>query len=73
MKEDAEQGHHDLRDLFNGLRYVTRYGVAGDAERSSAVNWGLPAIPVLDESDIHTIVFANFMLKNAVRLLIQSA
>ncbi len=28
MKEDAEQRHHDLRELFNGLRYVIRYGIA---------------------------------------------
>ena len=24
MKEDAEQRHHDLRELFSGLRYVIR-------------------------------------------------
>ncbi|WP_242010944.1 transposase [Acetobacter musti] len=28
MKEDAEQRHHDLRELFNGVRYVIRYGIA---------------------------------------------
>ncbi|WP_346346077.1 transposase [Acetobacter thailandicus] len=28
MKEDAKQHHHDLRGLFNGLRYVIRYGIA---------------------------------------------
>lgn len=28
MKEDAEQRHHDLRELFNGLWYVIRYGIA---------------------------------------------
>lgn len=28
MREDAEQGQYDLRELFNGLRYVIRYGIA---------------------------------------------
>lgn len=27
MKEDAEQRHHDLGELFDGLRYVIRYGI----------------------------------------------
>lgn len=26
IREDAEQRHHALRELFNGLRYVIRYG-----------------------------------------------
>ena len=28
MKEDAEQRKHDLRDVFNALRYLVRYGCA---------------------------------------------
>ncbi|MCX2564692.1 transposase [Acetobacter thailandicus] len=28
MKGDAEQRHHELRELLNGLRYVIRYGIA---------------------------------------------
>lgn len=31
MREDAEQRHPALRELFNGLRYVIRYGIAGRA------------------------------------------
>ena len=28
MREDAQQREHPLRELFNGLRYVIRYGIA---------------------------------------------
>ena len=28
MREDAPQRQHPLRELFNGLRYVIRYGIA---------------------------------------------
>lgn len=28
MREDAMQREHSLRELFNGLRYVVRYGIA---------------------------------------------
>jgi transposase len=28
MREDAPQREHSLRELFNGLRYVIRYGIA---------------------------------------------
>ncbi|MDG6095763.1 transposase [Acetobacter sp. AN02] len=28
MKRDAEQRHHELRELLNCLRYVIRYGIA---------------------------------------------
>ena len=28
VREDALQRHHPLRELFNGLRYVIRYGIA---------------------------------------------
>ena len=28
MREDAAQREHPLRELFNGLRYVIRYGIA---------------------------------------------
>jgi transposase len=49
MREDASQREHPLRELFNGLRYVIRYGdrLAGDAERSAALGGGLPAIAAL--------------------------
>ncbi|GBQ11376.1 transposase [Komagataeibacter rhaeticus] len=39
MREDAEQWHHALRVMFNGLRYVIRYGM-----RFTAMAGGLPAI-----------------------------
>lgn len=50
MREDAEQRRHDLRELFNGLRYVIRYGIAlaRHAERSAALVGGLSAISSLD-------------------------
>ena len=28
MREDAVQRQHSLRELFNGLRYLIRYGIA---------------------------------------------
>ena len=28
MKEDAKQREHDLREVFNALRYLVRYGCA---------------------------------------------
>ena len=28
LPESAEQRHHPLREVFNGLRYLVRYGVA---------------------------------------------
>ncbi|MFT8308901.1 transposase [Acetobacter malorum] len=28
MRKDAEQRHHALRELFNGLRYMIRHGIA---------------------------------------------
>ena len=28
MRGNGEQRRHDLRELFNGLRYVIRYGIA---------------------------------------------
>jgi transposase len=28
MREDAQQRQHSLRELFNGLQYVIRYGIA---------------------------------------------
>jgi transposase len=28
MNEDAPQREHPLRELFNGLRYLIRYGIA---------------------------------------------
>ncbi|AQS85795.1 hypothetical protein A0U92_14585 [Acetobacter aceti] len=39
MKEDAEQRHHDLRELFNGLRYVIRYGIAWRAMPNDLPPW----------------------------------
>ena len=29
VREDAPQQQHSLRELFNALRYVVRYGIAG--------------------------------------------
>ena len=39
MREDAEQRRHDLRDLFNGLRYVIRYGIAWRAMPNDLPPW----------------------------------
>ena len=39
MREDAEQRHHDLRELFNGLRYVIRYGIAWRAMPNDLPPW----------------------------------
>lgn len=39
MKEDAEQRRHDLRELFNGLRYVIRYGIAWRAMPNDLPPW----------------------------------
>ena len=36
MKEDAEQRHHDVQELFNGLRYVICYGIAW-----RSIPWGI--------------------------------
>ncbi|MBB3884100.1 transposase [Acetobacter oeni] len=39
MKEDAGQRHHDLRKLFNGLRYVIRYDIAWCAMPNDLPSW----------------------------------
>ena len=39
MREDAEQRQHDLRELFNGLRYVIRYGIAWRAMPNDLPPW----------------------------------
>jgi len=39
MREDAEQRRHDLRELFNGLRYVIRYGIAWRAMPNDLPSW----------------------------------
>ncbi|WP_146887818.1 transposase, partial [Acetobacter oeni] len=39
MKEDTERHHHDLRELFNGLRYVIRYGIAWRAMPNDLPPW----------------------------------
>ena len=39
MKEDAEQRRYDLRELFNGLRYVIRYGIAWRAVPNDLPPW----------------------------------
>lgn len=39
MKEGVEQRHHDLRELFNGLRYVIRYGIAWRAMPNDLPPW----------------------------------
>ena len=52
MKEDAPQREHSMRELFNGLRYVIRYGIAWRAKPNDLPPWhevhkkahrGLPA------------------------------
>uniref|UniRef100_UPI000A5E736F transposase n=1 Tax=Komagataeibacter xylinus TaxID=28448 RepID=UPI000A5E736F len=39
MREDAQQRHHALRELFNGLRYVIRYGIAWRAIPNDLPPW----------------------------------
>ncbi|PYD77350.1 IS5 family transposase [Komagataeibacter sucrofermentans] len=39
MREDAHQRHHALRELFNGLRYVIRYGIAWRAMPNDLPPW----------------------------------
>ena len=39
MREDAQQRHHALRELFNGLRYVIRYGIAWRAMPNDLPPW----------------------------------
>jgi len=39
MREDAEQRRRDLRELFNGLRYVIRYGIAWCAMPNDLPLW----------------------------------
>ena len=39
MKEDAPQREHSLRELFNGLRYVIRYGIAWRAMPNDLPPW----------------------------------
>ena len=39
MREDAEQRRHDLRELFNGLRYMIRYGIAWRAMPNDLLPW----------------------------------
>src|ERR1700719_2417165 len=39
MREDADQREHPLRELFNGLRYVIRYGIAGRAMPNDLPPW----------------------------------
>src|SRR3954453_18458638 len=41
MTEDAPQREHDLREVFNGMRYVVRGG--HDAQRPAAVVCRVPA------------------------------
>jgi transposase len=39
MKEDAEQREHDLREVFNALRYLVRYGCAWRALPNDMPPW----------------------------------
>ncbi len=39
MREDAQQRQHSLRELFNGLRYVIRYGIAWGAMPNDLPAW----------------------------------
>src|ERR1700732_1369354 len=39
MREDAAQRDHSLRELFNGLRYVIRYGIAWRAMPNDLPPW----------------------------------
>ena len=39
LPESAEQRHHPLREVFNGLRYLVRYGVAWRAMPNDLPPW----------------------------------
>jgi transposase len=39
MVEDAPQREYSLRELFNGLRYVVRYGIAWRAMPNDLLPW----------------------------------
>ena len=39
MREDAQQREHPLRELFNGLRYLIRYGIAWRAMPNDLPPW----------------------------------
>jgi transposase len=39
LPESAEQRHHPLREVFNGLRYLMRYGVARRALPNDLPPW----------------------------------
>ena len=39
MNETAPQRQHSLRELFNGLRYVIRYGIAWRAMPNDLPPW----------------------------------
>uniref|UniRef100_UPI0038D06375 transposase n=1 Tax=Komagataeibacter melaceti TaxID=2766577 RepID=UPI0038D06375 len=39
IREDAEQRRHDLRELFNRLRYVIHYGIAWRAMPNDLPPW----------------------------------
>jgi len=39
MREDAAQREHSLRELFNGLRYLVRYGIAWRAMPNDLPPW----------------------------------
>src|ERR1700730_9697342 len=39
VREDARQRQHPLRELFNGLRYVIRYGIAWRATPNDLPPW----------------------------------
>ena len=39
MREDAQQRQHPLRELFNGLRYLVRYGIAWRAMPNDLPPW----------------------------------
>ena len=39
MREDATQREHPLRELFNGLRYLVRYGIAWRAMPNDLPPW----------------------------------
>ena len=41
MRGNGEQRRHDLRELFNGLRYVIRYGIAWRARPNDPPSWSV--------------------------------
>jgi transposase len=67
MSEDAPQREYPLRELFIGLRYVIRYGIASRAMPSDLPPWS--AVYQQSQHWLAAGCFDCIMLARAVHLL----